>query len=213
MAFTYSGISQYFILTKAAYNNLETKSEQALYFISDTKEIFRGTVNYTSAVEVVSVLPNSPLTSKIYIKTGDKTLNIYANGTWVSFGSLNNSISSSVETNGSATTLAVSGVGIKDFVNNKLEVSSANDVTTTTLYNNLQLPVTISQTSGSSTYTCTFTKTLSNTSAMGCYVTYVVKQGSTTKSTNTWYPGSYNDYANSMEILTELGTAAITKLI
>lgn len=213
MAFTYSGLSQYFILTKAAYNNLETKSEQALYFISDTKEIFRGTVNYTNVVEVVSSLPNSPLTSKVYIKTSDNTLNIYTGSQWVSFGSLNNSVSSTVEPNGTATTLAVSGVGIKSFVEDKLEVSSLSDVSTTTLYNNLQLPVTISQTSGSTTYTCTFTKTLSNTSAMGCYVTYVVKQGSTTKSTNTWYPGSYNDYANSMEILTELGTAAIQKLI
>lgn len=213
MSFTYSGLSQYIILTKAAYNNLETKSDQALYFVSDTREIFRGSVNYTNAIVVVNGLPSSnPVTSKVYLNTKDNTLNIY-NGKWISYGSLNNSVSNTVENGGTATSLAVSGVGIKDFVNEKLEVSSASDVSATTLYNNLQLPITISQTNGGSTYTCTFAKTLSNSSAMGCYVTYTVSQGNTVKSNNSWYPGNYNDYANSMEILTDLGIAAITKVI
>lgn len=213
MAFSYSGLSQYFILTKAAYNQLETKSEQALYFISDTQEIYRGSVNYTNSIILVSTLPSTPLISKIYIKTSDNTINIYTGSEWITLGSLNNSISSSVAPSGTPTSLPVSGVGIKDYVEGKLNITSASDVSTTTLYNNLQLPVTITQTSGGNTYTCTFTKTLSNTSVMGCYVTYVVKQGNTTKSTNYWYPGGYNDFANSMGILTDLGTAAITKLL
>ena len=213
MAFSYSGLSQYIILTKSAYNNLATKSDQALYFISDTQEIFRGSVNYTSAIVVVSSLPNNPLTTKVYLRTSDNTLNIYTGSAWISFGSLNNTVSSTVESSGTATSLAVSGVAVKSYIEDKLEVDSLDDVTTTTLYNNFQMPVTITQTSGSSTYTCTFTKTLSNTYAMGCYCTYTLKQDGTTKSTTKWYPGSYNDYTNSIGILTDLGTAALSNLI
>lgn len=213
MAFSYSGLSQYFILTKAAYNSLETKSEQALYFIKDTQEIYRGTVNYNNAIVVVSALPSSPLTSKVYLKTSDNTLNLYNGNTWVSFGSLNNSVSNVVETNNTGTTLAVSGVAVKNYVEDKLEVDSLDDITPTTLYNSFQIPVTITQTSGNSTYTCSFSKTMANTSAMGCYCTYTVKQDGTSVGSTKWYPGSYNEYANSIDILTELGTAAIANLI
>ena len=213
MAFTYSGLSQYFILTKTAYNNLETKSEQALYFISDTQEIFRGTVNYTNAIVVVSSLPNNPVTSKVYLKTSDNTLNVYTGSAWVNFGSLNNGVSSVVESDGTGTSLAVSGIAVKNYVEDKLEIDSLDDVTTTTLYNNFQIPVTISQTSGGVTYQCTFSKSVANTSAMGCYCTYTLKQAGTTKSTTKWYPGNYNDYTNSIDILTELGTTGIANLI
>lgn len=212
MSFTYSGLSQYFILNKQAYTNLETKSEQALYFISDTQEIFRGTVNYTSCIKVVASLPNNPLTSKVYLRTSDNTLNIYTGSAWINFGSLNNSVSNTVESGGTATSLAVSGVGIKNYVEDKLEIDSLDDVTTTTLYNNFQLPLTITQTKNSVSYTCTFSKSLDNARAMGCKCTYTLKQGSTTKSTNYWYPGNYNEYANSIDILTDIGTAALTNL-
>ena len=41
---------QFVLLTRADYDAITTKESRTLYFISDTQELYRGTVNFTNAV-------------------------------------------------------------------------------------------------------------------------------------------------------------------
>lgn len=43
--------------TKANYNSLETKSDDTLYFITDTLQLYKGTEEYTKSMQFVSQLP------------------------------------------------------------------------------------------------------------------------------------------------------------
>lgn len=54
--------------TQAAYNGLETKDANTLYFLSDTLQIMKGDKDYTSSVIVTSSLPESgQIQGKLYI--------------------------------------------------------------------------------------------------------------------------------------------------
>lgn len=55
------------ITTSSFYNSLETKEPNALYFLDDTKEIYRGSVEYTSSVYFVNELPELAAVGKIYV--------------------------------------------------------------------------------------------------------------------------------------------------
>lgn len=212
MAFTYNGLSQYIILTKSAYDKLATKSDQALYFISDTNEIYRGTVNYTSAIVVVNTLPNNPLTSKIYLKTSDNTLNIYHGSSWISFGSLNNSVSNTVAPNGSATSLAVSGVGIKNYVEDKLAVEACVDTNIINMHTYIQKPPTVSYSKNSHDYTCTFLEQATNDQtyeypfALYIQCKFFKDGGTNPVATVNWAPQNYDEFYNSITKLTDFAT-------
>lgn len=55
------------LTTSAYYNSLETKEPNFLYFLDDTKEIYRGDVEYTSAVNVVDEYPEFAAKGKLYV--------------------------------------------------------------------------------------------------------------------------------------------------
>lgn len=62
------------------YNALTTKNEDAIYFLSDTGEIFKGTTLYSSSIILVDTLPSTGIPKKIYIV--NSTLQCYIwNGT------------------------------------------------------------------------------------------------------------------------------------
>ena len=52
--------------TSAAYQ-AATKSDDTLYFLSDTRQIMKGSEDYTSSVFVVDNLPDNPIKGKLYI--------------------------------------------------------------------------------------------------------------------------------------------------
>lgn len=55
------------LTTSAYYNSLETKEPNFLYFLDDTKEIYRGDVEYTSAVNIVDEYPQLAAKGKLYV--------------------------------------------------------------------------------------------------------------------------------------------------
>lgn len=68
--------------TKANYDLLAVKDPATVYFCSDTKQIFRGTVNYSVAVRETDTLPTVYGEGILYIvKNGENA------GGWVDFGS------------------------------------------------------------------------------------------------------------------------------
>ena len=212
MTFNYSGLSQYFILTKSAYDNLESYSDQAIYFIKDTQEIFRGEINYSKGFIFCTSLPNNPLTSKAYINTTDNTLNIYTGSTWLSFGSLNTSVSSVVEDNqGNPVALPVNGTAIVNYLQGSNGIVSVGDISDGKMNSDAQVPLTIVESDGGVDYVCSFTKSQDSTCSLGVKYTYATTKGGTAYSTKVFAPGSYNEYSNIIEILTELGEDEISK--
>lgn len=68
--------------TKANYDLLAVKDPATVYFCSDTRQIFRGTSNYSDAVRVVDTLPEVPGEGVLYIiRSGENA------GGWIDFGS------------------------------------------------------------------------------------------------------------------------------
>ena len=68
--------------TQAAYNALETKDSNVLYFCSDTAKIYKGSTDYTSTIIIASSKPTTPITGKVYVFTNTDTVESYINNTW-----------------------------------------------------------------------------------------------------------------------------------
>lgn len=67
--------------TKSNYDKLATKDANTLYFITDTRQIFKGTDEYTKSCKMVSSLPASgQIQGLLYIRMTDYTFHIW-NGT------------------------------------------------------------------------------------------------------------------------------------
>lgn len=64
----------------ANYEALETKDPNAIYFLTDTKQIARGDVKYSQEAQIVSELPDTGIRGYIYFNTTDGIAYVY-NGT------------------------------------------------------------------------------------------------------------------------------------
>lgn len=71
--------------TLSQYNNLATKDDNSLYFITDTYEIYKGNQLYTSSYEIATSpsAVTSPKGNYVYIFTDKKYLAEYRNNSWV----------------------------------------------------------------------------------------------------------------------------------
>ncbi len=54
-----------------------TKDPDALYFITDTQKIYKGTVDYTEAARVVATMPASPAQGIVYFDQSDSKVKVY----------------------------------------------------------------------------------------------------------------------------------------
>ena len=211
MSFTYNGLSQYIILSKSAYENLEAYSDQAIYFIRDTQEIYRGTINYSKGFIICTALPQNPLTSKAYINTTDGTLNVYTGSTWLTFANISNNVSSVVlDTNGNPVVLSVNGSAIVEYIETVMGITNLSDISNSTMYTNGQVPLTLVDDKNNKEITCVYTKAQDSNASLGITYTYTTAIDGTTYSTKTFIPASYNDYSNIMEILIDLGESEIS---
>lgn len=80
MANTYTQILNYG--TQAAYDALETKNPNLLYFCSDTGKLYKGSVDYTNNLVVAATKPEAPIAGKIYFLSDTNTVEVYVNGNW-----------------------------------------------------------------------------------------------------------------------------------
>ena len=62
--------------TYAQYVGLTTKSDDTIYFI-DNGQIYKGATSYTDQIVVVSALPSTLVTGKVYVNTTDKSVTYY----------------------------------------------------------------------------------------------------------------------------------------
>lgn len=68
--------------TQAAYNGLETKDADVLYFCTDSGKIYKGEVDFSSSIVVAATRPSTPVVGKMYINTGSGALEAYVNDAW-----------------------------------------------------------------------------------------------------------------------------------
>lgn len=80
MAQTYVQILNYG--TQAAYEALETKNPNLLYFCQDTGKIFKGAVDFTNHVVIAASKPVTPVAGKIYFLADTNTVEVYVNDAW-----------------------------------------------------------------------------------------------------------------------------------
>jgi hypothetical protein len=69
--------------TQANYDAIESKDSSVLYFCTDTKKIYKGTIDFTDSVVLESTKPQSgQIVGKLYIFADTGTAEVYANNAW-----------------------------------------------------------------------------------------------------------------------------------
>lgn len=77
---TYSNILKYGL--QAQYDALATKDASVLYFCTDTKKIYKGTIDFTDAVVFAAEKPAKPIVGKVYILADTGTAEVYNGSAW-----------------------------------------------------------------------------------------------------------------------------------
>lgn len=94
---TIADLPQMWFGTSANYEALETKLDGAIYFLSDTRQIARGSVKYSQEAQIVSELPGSGIRGYIYFNTTDGIAYIYNGSEFKAIGVVTISDISSAE--------------------------------------------------------------------------------------------------------------------
>lgn len=72
-----------FIGTQSSYNTLPTYDDEALYFCSDTRNIYKGRALYTDGIRKVTTRPTNPAEGILYFITSTETLEFFDGLSWV----------------------------------------------------------------------------------------------------------------------------------
>jgi hypothetical protein len=124
-----------FVSTSASgYASITTPDNNTLYFLEDTKDLYKGSVKFTGAVVVYSgARPASGEDSKLYVSTAGSA-SIYTGGAWVDVaGNGSVEVSQTVLDGETPTTQAVSGAAVKSYVEG-LDYAASADVVTDVAY-------------------------------------------------------------------------------
>lgn len=104
--------------SKANYDKLTPKDSNTLYFITDTRQIFKGTDEYTKSCKMVSALPASgQIQGVIYFRMTDYTMHIW-NGT--EFIQMNKQTVTQIPANGASDDNLPTTKAVADYVNAKI---------------------------------------------------------------------------------------------
>lgn len=100
--------------SSASFAALGTKDDNTLYFLNDTKQIYKGEHLYSKSFEVVSILPTSGgVKDVLYVETSTKKLHIWNGSSFVEALDAFVTIDTEVKETGAN---AVSGKAVYDFV-------------------------------------------------------------------------------------------------
>ena len=99
--------------SSANFQALAQKDNDTLYFLNDTKQIYKGSELYSKAFEVVSVLPTTGVTGVLYVETSTKKLHTWNGSAFVEALDAFVTIDGAVAEGGAN---AVSGKAVYEFV-------------------------------------------------------------------------------------------------
>lgn len=116
MALNGTGVVQFVMLNRAQFDAMDTHESRVLYFISDTKELYRGDHNYSSAIVFHNdgARPERGAIGKLYINNANKEGTTWDGTKW---SVVIPAISSTVlDGNNQPVSNPVSGVAVKNYV-------------------------------------------------------------------------------------------------
>ena len=120
---TIADLPQMWFGTSANYEALETKLDGAIYFLSDTRQIARGSVKYSQEAQIVSALPGSGIRGYIYFNTTNGIAYIYNGSEFKAIGVV------TISDIGAAEDADVPNVGaVKNYVAAQVAAGVANKV-------------------------------------------------------------------------------------
>lgn len=104
------------LTTSSHYNSLQRKEPNFIYFLDDTKEIYRGEINYSSSVYIVDELPEIAAKGKLYILSSNLEGKIWNGSEWRTvIPGVSTTLTDDDVFNGT-----VSGEAIKEYVGRKV---------------------------------------------------------------------------------------------
>lgn len=107
---------QWILTTSTYYNSLEKKEPNALYFLEDTQEIYRGTTEYTSSVIFVDDVPALAAKGKVYVNNKTNECTVWNGQEWKTVvPEIHSTLDDDEEYNG-----LVTGEAVKEYVAKKV---------------------------------------------------------------------------------------------
>ena len=122
------------------------KSEDKLYFLSDTHEIYRGTQSFSESVLVVDDFPAAGAVGKLYVHSSTLEGKIWNGTTWTT---VIQPVQAALTTTDTA--LPVSGKAVSDYVTGEIaKVTGSKELVTNVAYTEATNKLTVSKADGSS---------------------------------------------------------------
>lgn len=113
------------LTTAEKYTGLSVKDSNALYFLEDTREIYRGELEYTSSVNIVEELPTFAAKGKLYVLSNTLEGKVYTGSEWKTvIPALLDTLTDEAEANG-----IVTGEAIKEYVSKRIEEITSSMIT------------------------------------------------------------------------------------
>ena len=112
------------VTTSDVYRGLQDKDINALYFLKDTQEIYKGTQSFTQSSELVPNFPPKGAQGRIYIHENTLEGRVWVNDNWKT---VIHPIAESL-TEGVRETKAVSGEAVKTYVKEHVSAAIADNV-------------------------------------------------------------------------------------
>lgn len=132
-------------VTRAAYDSASAadKTSDKLFFLSDTKEIYRGTETFTESVILYTTVPTTPAVGKLYVNSATLEGRIWNGTNWTT---IINPVADTVAADG---TTAVSGKAVAEFVSEEIaKVTGSTDLVTGVSYTEATKEITVSKADG-----------------------------------------------------------------
>lgn len=109
-----ANLIKWIITSSSVYKALGTKDTNSLYFLEDTREIYKGATPYTESVVLYSgALPVYGAQGKLYVESTSLQGSIWTGSAWTT---VIQPVSQAVVVDETATTLPVSGKAVADYV-------------------------------------------------------------------------------------------------
>ncbi len=113
--------------TQAAYDALQAKDENKLYFCTDSGKIYKGTVDFSNSVVFAATKPEKPVVGKVYVLADTNTVEVYNGTAWTVVSYPTSTTISDASTN----VQVASAKAVFDFVTEKIaEVTGGANVVT-----------------------------------------------------------------------------------
>lgn len=139
----------FYAVTKAQYEALEVKQENALYFLSDVNRIYKGSVPYTHPLAIVESFPEAGVAGTLYIHKTTLEARSYDGSNWLA---LSPAVVKSIGEEASDSELPTAKA-VKDFVSQSVGSESSTSAISDVSYDPASKSLSVTKGDGEPTLT------------------------------------------------------------